>query len=163
MVAPLRTTPDLALPTALEILIPELMNVKDDRLSRLLSPSDRIVAAARSVPDSAQDLIRVTVQAFAAATVARLLEDGKITNNKAYKRVANALRESGFAPPGKKKTRHSTEAVRTWYKKALHATDLFQRRYETALAVIPADPDAAVDMLKTYVRLFKFRRIDPVS
>ena len=59
--SPLRISPFGGLRNSARILLPELLNVTDNRLSRLLSPSNSVVVAARAVTDSGKDRIRVTI------------------------------------------------------------------------------------------------------
>lgn len=158
--APLKISPFGGLPTPLEILIPELLNVLEGRLSRLLTPADSVVAAAREVRDSNKDLIRITVKAYAAAAVLRLIESKQCpTQNEAYRRVANVVTDAGFYPPGKRKTDpYKPSTIRAWYEKASTEPGALHQRYQQAVEVTPEDPDTALDLLTTHIRLFQFVR-----
>jgi hypothetical protein len=162
LLAPLQICPFGGLPTPLQILIPELLNVREDRLSRLLTPSDRVVASAVRVKDSRKDYIRITVQAYAAAAVKRIIDSKRHPHqNTVYQLMADALTNAGFFPPGRNKTSpYSAQAIRAWYEQGLSGTSPQQQRYEQAVAVTPDDPDLSLELLATHVRRFQFTRAE---
>lgn len=61
------------LPSPLRLVLADLINVREGRLGRLVSPPDEVVAGAEGVPDSARDRVRLTIHAYVASTVARLI------------------------------------------------------------------------------------------
>lgn len=75
------------LPTPLLLVLADLINVSQGRLGRLVSPDDDVVAAANEVADSSKDRARLTIQAYAAATVHRIVERKQLrSKEEAYRR-----------------------------------------------------------------------------
>jgi hypothetical protein len=148
------------LPTPLRLVLADLINILEGRLGRLVSPDDQVVAGAREVSDSSKDRVRLTVHAYAASTVHRLIASGSVASNEeAYRVVAQALDEVGFRPPGKRKRGPvSRETVRSWYESAMTERCRFAEEYKQALKAAEAPPAQLVAAFKSAVRDLMFTR-----
>ena len=151
------------LPSPLRLVLADLINVLEGRLGRLVSPPDEVVAGAKGVPDSARDRIRLTIHAYAASTIARLISSGTVSSNEeAYRRVAEALKKAGFHAPGKANP-VSKETVRSWYESALTDACPFADEYRQALQAAEAPPGLLLEALQRTVRSLMFTRDAPTD
>jgi hypothetical protein len=98
-------------PTPLTILLLELVELQNDRPSRLLSHHQ-----FQGCSEGPYNLVRRIIQAKAVASVQILKETG-LTFTKASKLVADVLNDTTFTKPGgKRSNKYSAETINYWRK-----------------------------------------------
>ena len=154
----LQRQPHGGFPTPLLLVLADLINVSQGRLGPLVSPEDNAIANAKKVGDSYRDRVRMTIRAYAANTVHRLIKSGQMrSNEEAYRRVADVLEKAGFRASGKRNPINS-EVVRSWYEQALTEDWPFADEYQQALQGEDAEPAPLLDALRSAVQPLIFDR-----
>ncbi len=143
-------------PTPLRIVLADLINVLEERFGRSVSPPDQKIENSEKVTDSRSDRIRLTIHAYAASTVHRLIQSGE-NKNKAYDAVAEALDRAGFTKPGKDDPIKGS-GVRSWYESTHRQACPFADEYQRALKAAKAEPKELLAAFEDVVQSLIFHR-----